>query len=241
MHTLKIGNLSDDQIELIDRFLDSFTKIEQYLRQFLKEAKDTKFSDLVREYANQKKNWVDEKTLIMMGDLRNVIIHERFGKKKYLSVPVPDVVEKIEQICEQFYKPKLVFPEYRRDVVFFLAEDHLSDVLSEIVEKDFSQFPIFYHEQFLGLLTENGITRWLAYHSSKVLSLIEIEEVTVKDLFRKEEQRKNYQFIDRKTTIMDAEMCFIDNHLLEALLITEKGHSSETLLGIITRWDMPPH
>lgn len=55
-----------------------------------------------------------------------------------------------------------------------------------ISEKEFSQFPIYQENRFSGLLTENGITRGLANHSTKVMTLIELGEATVMDLLSKE-------------------------------------------------------
>lgn len=174
----------------------------------------------------------------MIGDLRNAVVHQRERSYEYLSVPLPSIVENLERIRDQFKSPERVYPKFGKEVISFQAEDVLSTVLAEIHAKDFSQFPIYKQNSFLGLLTENGITRWLANHSTQVMTLIELEEITVIDLLDQEEQRSNYQLISRDTTMLDAENFFVRNTLLEALLITQTGKTNEKLMGIITRWDM---
>jgi predicted transcriptional regulator len=60
-----------------------------------------------------------------------------------------------------------------------------------IKKHDYSQFPIYDEDEFVGLLTENGITRWLAKHVTQVLSLVDFEEIPVSALLQEEEMREN--------------------------------------------------
>jgi len=88
------------------------------------------------------------------------------------------------------------------------------------------------------LLTENGITRWLAHHVSAGLSLVDLEEDFVQEVLRKEEVRENYVFVPRNETVDKIKDLFASYDLLEAVLITEKGNKIEKLMGIATRWDI---
>ena len=90
----------------------------------------------------------------------------------------------------------------------------------------------------MGLLTENGITRWLAKHIQRALSLVELDEVFVAELLREEEQRNNCAFIGPDVAVDAARSMFREEETLEAVLITENGQRSESPLGILTRWDM---
>jgi hypothetical protein len=76
-----------------------------------------------------------------------------------------------------------------------LPQDTLADVLRLIGKLSLSQFPIYSSTTFKGLLTENGITRWLAHHVTKTLSIAELEDVSVQDVVPEEEKRENYAFI----------------------------------------------
>ena len=114
----------------------------------------------------------------------------------------------------------------------------MATVLKTIKHRDYSQFPVYEDGRFRGLLTENGITRWLAHHVMTKLSLVELEDVPVKDVLESEERRRNYHFMPRDTRVDDVVAQFASGELLEAVLITATGKPSETLLGIATRWDI---
>jgi len=238
MDAVNRNALTKDQLDLIERFLVAYNVIDHHLREQLGADQSPSFSQLVREYAARYPRWRERENLRMIGDLRNAVVHQRERSYEYLSVPLPSIVENLERIRDQLISPERVFPKFGKEVTSFQGEDVLSTVLAEIHAKDFSQFPIYKQSSFLGLLTENGITRWLANHSTQVMTLIELEEVSVFDLLGQEEKRSNYQFIPRDTTMLDAENYFVRNTLLEALLISQTGKPNEKLMGIITRWDM---
>jgi CBS domain-containing protein len=90
----------------------------------------------------------------------------------------------------------------------------------------------------VGLITENGITRWLAHHVHTVDSLVEIQDVSISALVKEEETSENVGFISRATSVDAILQLFSDRPLLEAALITNNGRKTESLLGIVTRWDV---
>jgi len=107
-----------------------------------------------------------------------------------------------------------------------------------VSELDYSQFPVMDGNRFIGLLTENGITRWLAGKIVKEMSLVDFADARVSDLVGSEESRKNFLFVSRRMSIAEAREKFRGNGLLEAVFITEKGRNGEKLLGLINRWDL---
>jgi predicted transcriptional regulator len=241
MDAINRNKLTKEQLDLIERFQVAYNAVDHYLREQTKSNQSTPFSQMVRDYAARYPHWREQESLRMIGDLRNAVVHQRERSYEYLSVPLLSVVENLERIRDQFISPERVYPRFGKNVTCFNAEDVFSEVLRYISEKEFSQFPIYQQDKFLGLLTENGITRWLAHHSTKVMTLVELDEVTVKDLLIQEERRLNYKFVHRGLIILDAENFFVLNPLLEALLITENGKPNEKLMGIITRWDILSH
>jgi len=66
-----------------------------------------------------------------------------------------------------------VIPIFQKKGEVLGLSDSLSTVLRVIEKRYYSQFPVYDGNNFKGLLTENGITRWLAHHVSNELSLIE--------------------------------------------------------------------
>lgn len=230
--------VTDEQHQLILRFNAAFAQIDSHLRKLAGKDRFPTFMAVLKEVSYSKKVNLDFEFLEKVNELRNVLIHENKGVKVYLSVPVEKVVEHLEQIRDDLLNPVKVIPKFQRKVTEFQTNDTLQEVLQVIAEKNYSQFPIHNNGEFKGLLTENGITRGLAHYSKEVDSIIEFKETPIQTLLREEEQRKNYRFIRGDLSVMDAEMLFVNNPELEALLITNSGKQQEKLLGIITRWDI---
>jgi predicted transcriptional regulator len=231
--------LSDEQMNLVEEFVAAYNGIDQYLRKALRREQSVPYSVLLSEYARSHSYWKDTADYLrMIGDLRNCIIHGKTKPYDYLAIPTHMMVERLATILERLKNPERVIPKFKRKVRMVLISDSIVEVLKAIPETDFSQFPVYAGKSFEGLLTENGITRWLARHVSNGLSLVELAKITVGDTLKNEEKRKNWSFIPRNMTFDELKEAFATNSLLEATLITENGDSSETLLGIATRWDI---
>jgi hypothetical protein len=105
--------------------------------------------------------------------------------------------------------------------------------------KKYSQFPVYDAEgQYRQLLTENGITSWLASQAVQKSSPPQLEVVAVETLLRQQEARENCHFVSCETSVPQAVNRFNQTPYLEALLITEHGGQEEPLLGIVTPWDL---
>jgi predicted transcriptional regulator len=196
------------------------------------------FAHLVKTYSQKNPGWRDADLLRTIGNVRNSIVHEKTEPYGYVAIPTPELAKKLQACRKRLMDPALVFPKFRRKVETVLVQDSLEQVLRIIKERDYSQFPVLEVSRFRGLLTENGITRWLAHHVTTQISLVELNEVTVGEVIGNEEMRENYKFIARSTRVDDLVDQFASHKLLEAIMITANGKESEALLGIATRWDI---
>ncbi|MDM5338194.1 hypothetical protein QUF84_13285 [Fictibacillus enclensis] len=137
-------------------------------------------------------------------------------------------------------KPNTVIPFFQTEVTIFGAANSLADMLSVIREKEFSQFPIYEGNTFRGLITEHGITNWMAKHVDE--DIIQFSDTRLYDILPHIGEVGNYQFIGRNESIYIAEEKFKESikqgTRLDAILITHSGKSNEKLLGIITTWDI---
>lgn len=129
MNTTNRDPLTEEQLDLIDRFVAAYNAIDDYLREKLYHEKSTPFSQLVRGYAALNPRWGEQDFLLKIGDLRNVVVHQRGRSNEYLSVPMLSVVENLERIRNQFKAPKRLFPKFAREVICFQTQAMLSDVL----------------------------------------------------------------------------------------------------------------
>jgi len=230
--------ISDEQRKLVEDFEVYYNDLDHYLRKSLGTDKQVPFKYLVNEFSRKHPGWKDANLLITLAEIRNVIIHEKTERFRYVAIPTPPVVDELKACKERLMNPGYVIPIFKKDVKKLSLNDTLVKALKLIREYSFSQFPVYDGLKYVGLLTENGITHWLAFYISKEISLVDLDEVSIKDVLRNEEQRENCIFIPKDMRIDDLKALFSENNMLEAALITEHGKEIENLLGIATRWDI---
>ena len=223
---------------MVERFEAAYNSIDHFLRKRLHKEQSASFTALVADYERTHKIGTDGDYLRMAANLRNVLVHQKTKPHQPVAVPTMPVVDTLERICRRLTKPPLVVPRFQRSVEGVTLSESLAKVLRRVSQRDYSQFPVYDGEKFRGLLTVNGITRWLAHHVSKKMSLVELEEVPVKHVLQQEEMRPNCWFIARGNTVDEVKSLFAVKELLEAVLITESGKPAEKPMGIVTRWDV---
>ncbi|SER80410.1 CBS domain-containing protein [Salipaludibacillus aurantiacus] len=224
------------------RFTTAYNRIDAKLREQENSDRYLPFSELVVRTA--KHNYVVrrfEKDLKMLGNLRNAIIHNETRQDYVIAEPHDSTVSLIERIEAEISKPKEVIPMFSKDVKTFETDHTLSDVLRVIKDQAFSQFPVYKDGEFAGLLTENGITNFLARHVEE--ELISLPETAIEMVLSLEEAKNNCKFISRHTSVYEAKELFKNEGAdefarLDALLITHHGRKTEKLLGMITAWDI---
>ncbi len=222
----------------VDEFVRCYNEIDAELRRLLQKTKKTSFVDLVTEFERSGCTREEGDLLRRVAGLRNFIIHEPKKDDDFCAVPTELMLADLLGFSQRLLAPEKVIPRFAKRVETVSPGDSLSHVLRQVARRDFSQFPVYSNRRFMGLLTENGITRWLAKHIERTLSLVDLDEVFVSELLREEEQRNNYAFIGRDVTVNAVRSMYLEQEMLEAVLITENGQRNESPLGILNRWDM---
>lgn len=224
-----------------DNFLAAFNRIEQFLSRRNSSARYITFTQLVKDQT--KSNIVIKRNadrLIKFATLRNAIVHESTQGAYAIAEPHKSVVEEIERLEKELTNPPKVITHFNKKVETVKHNNSVADVLKIIRDRDYTQFPVYQEEEFIGLLTENGITKWLARNIEE--DIISLEETNLIDILEFEEDVDNYIFIGKEITVYEAEEIFKDfpytRARLDALLITHSGKKKESLLGIITTWDI---
>ena len=183
-----------------------------------------KFEDDLRVYAN----------------LRNAIVHNRTEVEYAIAEPHDDIVELIEYIDRELAKPVTVGELFRRKVHTLNSTDSLSKGLELIRKQRFNQIPIYRNSEFIGLVTADGITYWLADEYPE--GVISGEMPTLIDIYYHEKKKNTYRFVSQDLSVYAAEEYFrkamSQGKRIEALLITQTGNKSEKLLGIVTTADL---
>lgn len=225
-----------------DRFINAFNEIEAHLRRKLQADDAVPFLDLVARFQPNRltNNQVD--ALKAFSRLRNAIQHGRYYDGKPIAEPVLEIVERIEKVREQILHPPTAYAQFRgQQPSTFLHTAALSDVLAEIREFDYSQFPIYDDNgQYQGMLTTNCIARWLADRLA-VDGLVESQPISAAMIFA--EVHESGIFLPKTTSAAEAIRRLTprqDGKLPPiALIITETGRREEKLLAIVVAGDLP--
>lgn len=217
---------------LVDE-MKSMVNFNQYIPFYRLIEMTKKQNGLIMKYKDDLKE---------IGELRNAIVHDRGYPEYAIAEPHDDIVEKLEYILQELQNPKTLFPLFKCNVVSFQQTDRIVDVLKAIKQYAYSQFPIYDGTKYLGILTDRGITNWVANHVDDSFPSV-LQTVKVAEVLGYEKKKTFAGFIEKRKTIYDARVRFIDhmekhNTRLEAVFITENGKSNEPLLGMVTPADL---
>ncbi len=180
----------------------------------------------------------DFRFLLSIAELRNVIVHETKDSSYDLAIPTKKVVEHLERIARELEAPEKLEARFATgSVTCLLPTQTLSELMKMIRKHEFSQFPVIENDRIAGLLTENGISRWLAASVCEE-SMVEFNDATVADVIGHEEPRENMLLRSRFSYLDDVRKTFSNNVRLEAVVVTQSGQENEAPLGIVTRYDL---
>ena len=224
-----------------ERFLVVFNRIEKALERMTGSSTYVSFFKLI-DYAKRKNAIIRrfEDDLREYGDLRNAIVHHRTAVEYAIAEPHDEVVEKIERIDRTLTEPPVAGEQFRRRVHIFGPDDSLADALRMAEKKKDFQIPVYDRGDFRGLISPSGLMEYLAETVED--DVISREITTLSDILLHIRTGRSYEFISADLSIYAAEEMFseavVKGRRLDALLITESGRRDETLLGIITPWDL---
>ncbi|MHB1294419.1 MAG: hypothetical protein ACYC4R_05425 [Anaerolineae bacterium] len=174
-----------------------------------------------------------------MGALRNAIVHESHYPDEIIADPRPEIINELRRLIDTLNSPTTIYPRFRRDVRVFGPQDHLGDVLAHMQEKDYSQVVVRIDAEHR-VLSSEGIVRWLS--RARDVGLADLEGAVVEEVYECEDPR-SLQCMGPEESV-DAAILAFEGALtegiprLQAILITDRGRSTEQPLGIITPWDI---
>jgi predicted transcriptional regulator len=236
------SKLNRADMDLIERFIGAFNAIDVYLEKALHLSHNQSFRSLVDLFAKRNKWWKDGDLLRIYADLRNIIVHDKVAAFEYPCVPTRATVEHVEQIRDALLYPEHLLPRFEKPVVTIALEDSIAAVLRIMHKQHYSHFPVYGEHQgkqsCVGLLTENGISRWLAEWVCEEKSLIDLDKAHVAEVLHREEPRQKFHFAPPHAPVREILHQFHDNPYLEAVLVTQNGDPHQLPQGIITRRDV---
>jgi hypothetical protein len=145
------------------RFMSAYNEIEEHLKRELGNPGKPLKALLNDAVEGNHVTAQQRQALHPLMTLRNAISHGSYHRHLRIAEPVEEAVAGLELLRESILRPALareVLPA--RSVVGFQASDPLSTLLQAVAANNYSQFPIYRQREYVGLLTTNAVTRWLA-------------------------------------------------------------------------------
>jgi CBS domain-containing protein len=229
-----------DGEDKVQEFVRAYNDIDRHLRQRFGVDGSTPLSEIVREYSNQPGGrWLADRMWPYM-NLRNTIIHAPGrAHQTQLFIPTDEALKGILEILNHLTNPVRLIPRFQCEVRTFNQDAMITEVWDTILETDFSQFPVYQDQKFVGLITEQLIARKLTKGLLDQTTIGEEIEYDVADAIHFFGWVSDaYKFLPRTATVEEAIEEFRTIPRIEAILITQNGNESEKLLGIVTLSDL---
>jgi len=93
----------------IDRFEGAYNRIDREMQRLLDASRDGHrrgFAANVRQICSERRHFARHLDFLLeAGELRNALVHNRFGHSEYIAVPTATTVAQLEAIDEELRKP----------------------------------------------------------------------------------------------------------------------------------------
>ncbi|MFI3621134.1 CBS domain-containing protein [Vagococcus fluvialis] len=225
----------------VPKFNHAFNELHALIAEKTGENPNTNFGVLLdKAEKNNKIVKHYKQQLDVFRQFRNILTHKTYSETEAIAIPSDTLINEIQEITSKIKYSKKVKDLFESEVICFDIKDPIIDVLKAIEKNGYSQFPVFEEGKLKGIVSENGITNFLAKSISD--DIISISEILVSDVIELDEKISAYKIINANKSIYDIEEMFSSNGIANnILLITKDGkvNSKEDFTGVITPWDMP--
>lgn len=223
-----------------ERFIKTYNKIDKALRNIYGYKTYLNFTDIVRRSAAV--NYVVKKyeqKLVDYARLRNSIVHQT-DFEKIIAEPHLDVVEEFEAIGNLICAPPKALDSLAKKKITTLdAKTKLSDVIKTIYLSSFSNIPILEDRKFIGVVNNKFIVESIAQALEKGKNVEAfLKETEVNKILSEDMMNVYYTILDENATLVDVMNEFDKNRKLIAVVFTKSGNNLETLLGMLTAYDI---
>lgn len=169
------GANGDGDRARIARFEGAYNRIDREMQRLLDEPREGRrrgFASAVRQIASERRHFGRHLDFLLeAGELRNALVHNRFGDIEYIAVPTEATVARLEAIDEELRSPVQLRILAAKDVVTVSIEDKLGRVLALVRQKGVVRFPVKREGKIVALLTASGVVRWIASHDLESCAL----------------------------------------------------------------------
>ncbi|MGX7106067.1 CBS domain-containing protein [Globicatella sanguinis] len=230
-----------------NEFLALFNELEITLQKVL-DSKETMFILLEQAKAQSRINPVSVHwdLLYAARQLRNLLTHQTTTDIPEIAEPSTYLIETLKRIVTQYKSPVSIM-EYLKaqkdeTIITFKVGESLQRVFTVIKEKHYSQFPVFDDHEYIGLISENGITNWLAEKVSDESMMSEdLVAVKIDEVLKLEEKNHRVTKIYKENNLFQLIELF-EKSQSTVILVCEKQNlemdTPDDIVGILTNSDI---
>lgn len=221
-----------------------FNKLETMLKKRANARSEESISSVVSSLVNIHKDRVVrqfERDIRQFIELRNAIIHQ--STDRAIAEPYEETVTALRQLVVDIEQPKTAWDIATTKLIKVGLDDNLSEVVRQMAQMHITSLPIVEDKKVVGFVSESTVVKIVdkAFEHGGAL----IDEAKIKDVAYDKSYGDDsdvYAYVTRKVTVYEIEDMFNDaikkGQRLLAVLVSDKGDSSATPLGIITAWDL---
>lgn len=203
-----------------------------------------------RNISNKVKNESDFRVLLenidqlfLCNKLRNALAHN-FDDPP-IADPRQDIVDFMNAIHAEITNPKTAANIMTKKVRKTNTSENIYDVVDDMDRNNFTNVPVVEGGKVVAVLSERSALKWIAATKDDDVKLAEVH--TVWDVERylddiNAEDSDVYVFVAKNLNIYSVQDIFDEaiknGRRVGALFVTNSGSHNESLLGIITAWDL---
>lgn len=223
-----------------ERFISSYNKIDKSLRNIYNYRSYLTFIDIIRRASAV--NYIvkkHEQKLIDFARLRNAIVHQG-DFDKVIAEPHLEVVKEFEAIEKLICSPPNAIDSVaKKNVITLDFKTKLIDVIKTIYETHYSNIPILENKKLIGIMNNKFLVESIALALQDKKSIdVFLRETQVGDILSDSMVNVYYTIKPESVSLVEIMNEFEKNRKLLAIIITKTGNNLETLLGIITAYDI---
>jgi CBS domain-containing protein len=178
--------------------------------------------------------------------LRNAIVHSTSptgGKRGFIAEPTEEALREFKALVDEIINPPTVMNvAIKGDQIYTTTLEALAiEVMKEMTRKSYSHVPVMLDNKIVGVFSENTVFSFIAAADDVVHSGTRIEEFRA-HLPIHEHFGESFLVLSEDVSLAEAYRAFSNakekNVRVGAIFVTATGKWDQSLLGMITAWDL---
>lgn len=231
----------NDKLSRAETFLQLYRRLEGALE---KRFGGRESGSVVMEYLRDEDSDPYRYELNVCREIRNLLSHNADKDGNPVVEPSDAVIESLEQILDHVMRPQLAIAYGTPKEKIFGAHpnDPVLDVMRRMTRQGYSHVPVMERGKMVGVFSVGSVFSYLEKHGLEALDnrsrIGQLEE----ELLLERQGAEKYVFMPEDATILQVRAAFEEkkgrNSRLSAVFITRTGNKEESLIAMLTPWDV---